>query len=87
VGGAPLEVLRELHKKDYPILWDGHTSTSSVQVLPVFVLLAGKMPAPQEILGYFFSWKSLKVKQFWTLNLFPEYIRGLQTFLNFRFKI
>ncbi len=29
-------------------------------ILPVFVLLAGKMPAPQEILGYFFNWKSLR---------------------------
>jgi hypothetical protein len=28
-------------------------------ILPVLVLLAGKMPAPQEILGYFFNWKSL----------------------------
>jgi hypothetical protein len=27
------------------------------------VLLAGKMPAPQEILGYFFSWKSLIEKK------------------------
>jgi hypothetical protein len=58
-------VIRELHKKDellaaalvpsgtlrerYPILW----------ILPVLILLAGKMPAPQEILGYFFIWKSL----------------------------
>jgi drug/metabolite transporter superfamily protein YnfA len=29
-------------------------------ILPVLVLLAGKMPAPQEILGYFFIWKSLR---------------------------
>ena len=29
-------------------------------ILPVLVLLAGKMPAPQEILGYFFNWKSLR---------------------------
>jgi hypothetical protein len=29
-------------------------------ILPVLLLLAGKMPAPQEILGYFFNWKSLK---------------------------
>jgi hypothetical protein len=28
-------------------------------ILPVLILLAGKMPAPQEILGYFFIWKSL----------------------------
>jgi hypothetical protein len=28
-------------------------------ILPVLVLLAGKMPAPQENLGYFFIWKSL----------------------------
>jgi hypothetical protein len=27
--------------------------------LPVLVLLAGKMPALQEILGYFLNWKSL----------------------------
>ncbi|MDD1431048.1 hypothetical protein MEO42_08040, partial [Dolichospermum sp. ST_sed6] len=26
---------------------------------PVLVLLAGKMPALQEILGYFLNWKSL----------------------------
>ncbi len=26
---------------------------------PVLILLAGKMPAPQESLGYFFIWKSL----------------------------
>ena len=30
-------------------------------ILPVLVLLAGKMPAPQEILGYFFNWKSLNL--------------------------
>ena len=30
-------------------------------ILPVLVLLAGKMPAPHEILGYFFNWKSLSV--------------------------
>jgi len=30
-------------------------------ILPVFVLLAGKMPAPQENLGYFFIWKSLNL--------------------------
>jgi drug/metabolite transporter superfamily protein YnfA len=29
-------------------------------ILPVLVLLAGKMPAPQEILGYFFNWKSIR---------------------------
>jgi hypothetical protein len=28
-------------------------------ILPVLILLAGKMPAPQEILGCFFIWKSL----------------------------
>jgi len=28
-------------------------------ILPVLVLLAGKMPAPQKILGYFFNCKSL----------------------------
>jgi hypothetical protein len=28
-------------------------------MLPVLVLLAGKMPALQEILGYFLNWKSL----------------------------
>ncbi|MBD2416749.1 four helix bundle protein [Anabaena cylindrica FACHB-243] len=28
-------------------------------ILPVLVLLAGKMPAPQEILGYFFNWRTL----------------------------
>jgi hypothetical protein len=30
-----------------------------MSILPVLILLAGKMPAPQEILGYFFIWKSL----------------------------
>ncbi|AFZ58902.1 hypothetical protein Anacy_3505 [Anabaena cylindrica PCC 7122] len=27
-------------------------------ILPVLILLAGKMPAPQEILGYFFNWRT-----------------------------
>jgi hypothetical protein len=27
----------------------------------LLILLAGKMPAPQEILGYFFIWKSLSL--------------------------
>ena len=30
-------------------------------ILPVLVLLAGKMPALQEILGSFLNWKSLNV--------------------------
>jgi len=29
-------------------------------ILPVLVLLTGKMPAPQEIFGDFISWKSLR---------------------------
>jgi len=33
------------------MLWDGHPARS--------LSLAGKMPAPQNILGYFFYWKSL----------------------------
>jgi hypothetical protein len=33
-------------------------------ILPVLVLLAGKMPAPQEILGYFFNWKSLSIVRY-----------------------
>ena len=53
------QCLREHKKINYPILWDGHTSTGSVQVLPVLVLLAGKMPALQEIFGDFLNWKSL----------------------------
>jgi hypothetical protein len=28
-------------------------------ILPVLILLAGKMPALQEILGYFLNWQSL----------------------------
>jgi hypothetical protein len=32
-------------------------------ILPVLVLLAGKMRALQEILGYFLNWKSLKEHQ------------------------
>ena len=32
-------------------------------ILPVLVLLAGKMPVPQENLGYFFIWKSLDKTQ------------------------
>mgnify|MGYP003326125188 CR=1 len=44
--------LRELHKK--------MIQSCGMGILPVLVLLAGKMPAPQEILGYFFIWKSLK---------------------------
>jgi len=39
-------------KINYPMLWDGHPARS--------LSLAGKMPAPQNILGYFFNWKSLK---------------------------
>ncbi|KHG39191.1 hypothetical protein OA07_25120 [Aphanizomenon flos-aquae 2012/KM1/D3] len=38
-------------KINYPILWDGH---------PARPCGAGKMPAPQEIFGYFFNWKSLR---------------------------
>jgi len=38
-------------KINYPMLWDGHPARS--------LSLAGKMPAPQNILGYFFNWKSL----------------------------
>jgi len=30
--------------------------------MPILVLLADKMPALQEILGYFFIWKSLTKK-------------------------
>jgi len=62
-------VFRELHKKDellaaalrYPILWDGHLARPA--------LLAGKMPAPQEILGYFFNWKSLSIIVFLPINV------------------
>jgi hypothetical protein len=51
-------IVREIHKKDvllaaalrYPILWDGHLARPCI---------ISKMPAPQEILGYFFIWKSL----------------------------
>jgi hypothetical protein len=46
--------------------------------LPVLVLLAGKMPAPQEILGYFFNWKSLREK----LKLFPTLVKS-QTILDY----
>ena len=35
--------------------------TLSNGILLVLVLLAGKMPALQEILGYFLNWKSLTV--------------------------
>ena len=46
------ESSREFQKIDYPMLWDGHPARS--------LSLAGKMPAPQNILGYFFNWKSPK---------------------------
>jgi hypothetical protein len=39
--------------------------------LPVLVLLAGKMPALQEILGYFLNWKSLIVNCEFLIVLFP----------------
>ena len=48
--------------------WTACSSASSLRdasrtlsncILPVLVLLAGKMPALQEILGYFLNWKSL----------------------------
>jgi len=40
-------------KINYPMLWDGHPARS--------LSLAGKMPALQNILGYFFNWKSPKL--------------------------
>ncbi|QJB44587.1 hypothetical protein [Dolichospermum flos-aquae] len=45
-----------LFRERYPILWDGHLAR------PCIVLSAGKMPTPQEILGYFFYWKSPIIK-------------------------
>jgi hypothetical protein len=36
----------------YPILWDGH-------LVPPNIISRLFMPAPQEILRYFFIWKSL----------------------------
>ncbi|MDD1420296.1 hypothetical protein MEO40_14365 [Dolichospermum sp. ST_sed1] len=39
-------------KYRYPILWDGHPARLDT-ISRLF------MPAPQEILGYFFIWKSL----------------------------
>ena len=57
--------IRELHKKNEllaaALIPSGTLSRSlSNGILPVLVLLAGKMPALQEILGYFFNWKSLR---------------------------
>ncbi|RCJ20307.1 hypothetical protein A6V25_26095 [Nostoc sp. ATCC 53789] len=37
--------LRELQEINYPILWGGHLAR------PVY--MAGKMPTPQELIGYF----------------------------------
>ncbi|MEH2097747.1 hypothetical protein, partial [Nostoc sp.] len=44
-------VLRELQEINYPILWGGH--------LARHIDWAGEMPTPQELIGYFFIWKSL----------------------------
>ena len=56
--------VNELHKKNEllaaALVPSGTLSRSlSNGILPVLVLLAGKMPALQEILGYFLNWKSL----------------------------
>ena len=45
-------IIRELHKKNYPILWDGH-------LVPPGIMSRLFMPAPQANLGYFFIWKCL----------------------------
>ncbi|MDD1420530.1 hypothetical protein MEO40_15590 [Dolichospermum sp. ST_sed1] len=44
-----LLLYRELHKKMF--------QSCGMGILPVLVLLAAKMPAPQKNLGYFFIWK------------------------------
>ena len=44
--------LRELQQINYPILWGGHPARP--------MNWAGRMPTPQEIVGYFFTWKSLR---------------------------
>ena len=57
---SPNHLLRELKKINYPILWDGHLARPLLiagKNCPL--LIAGKMPAPQEGLADFFIWKSL----------------------------
>ncbi|QLE40830.1 hypothetical protein FD723_10400 [Nostoc sp. C052] len=49
--GRTQNSLRELQEINYPILWRGH--------LARHINWAGKMPTPQEGIGYFFIWKSL----------------------------
>ena len=47
---SDLPQARELQEINYPILWGGHLAR------PVY--RAGETPTPQELIGYFFIWKS-----------------------------
>jgi hypothetical protein len=44
-------------------------------ILPVLVLLVGKMPAPQETLGYFFIWKSPKFNFDFCYTWLPDWLK------------
>ncbi|MEH1768881.1 MAG: hypothetical protein V7L27_05695 [Nostoc sp.] len=48
---SPAIALRELQEINYPILWGGH--------LARHLDWAGETPTPQELIEYFFIWKSL----------------------------
>ena len=57
MGQKPLAeiLIRELQQINYPILWGGHPAR------PTRLRQARCLP-PQEVIGCFFIWKSLKLK-------------------------
>jgi hypothetical protein len=50
-GKVNTYLLGELHKKDYPILWDGHLARPCI--------ISGQDARTTRNFGYFFNWKSL----------------------------
>ncbi|MEH2324998.1 MAG: hypothetical protein V7K32_15845, partial [Nostoc sp.] len=52
---------------NYPIWWGGHLARPCIW--------AGKMPTPQEVVEYFFIWKSLSAKA--QLRASDDYLRPL----------